>query len=157
MKISLISLFLLAAVSLHAQQFLYVKKFRTSKRDRIERFDRLKVKAHDSIFKGLLYQVGPDFIAVDDRVIMLDDIEWIRTIHPFWRGMGYSLKIGTALFSGIILVNGALNGWSPIFTQASIIALSSVFVAGLILDLIAIRTYRKSKGWIYEPLIMDDL
>ena len=157
MKISLISLLLLASLGVQAQQFLYIKKFRSPKRTRVEQFDQIKVKSQDTVFEGQLYQVGPDFIMVDDKVIMLEDIEWIRTIHSFWKGMGKSLEIGALVFGGIILVNGLVNHWSPIFTQSSIIALSSVFLAGIILEIIASRTYKKSKGWIYEPLIMDDL
>ena len=157
MKISLISLLLVVATVTQAQQFLYLKKFRTAKRERVELYSTMKVKTQDTIVKGQLYQVGPDFIMVGNEVVMLEDIEWIRTIHPFWKGLGRSLEIGAVVFGGIILVNGIILGWVPLFTPTAAILLSSVFLTGVILELVAIRTYRAKKGWIYEPLIMDDL
>jgi len=152
---SFVLLFLLSASNVIGQEMLYLKKKHTAKMVRLDQYDVLKIKLKNGeILKGPLYKITPTSIWVEDAYINYEDIEFIRHNHMFWKGVGRSLEIGAAMFTGIFVANGLIGGYSPILTQGNLIFIGSFLVAGIILELIAMRTYRMDKGWVVEPIII---
>jgi len=152
---TLVLLFLFSASDAFGQEMLYLKKKYTAKMVRLEQFEVLKVKLKSGeTVKGPMYKITPTSIWVEDAYIDYEDIEYIRHNHAFWKGVGRSLEFGAAMFTGIFTVNGIIGGYSPILTQENFYFIGSLLVAGIILELIAMKTYRMDRGWIVEPIII---
>ena len=122
---------------------------------RLDQYEVLKVKLKSGeTVKGPMYKVMPTSIWVEDAYIDYEDIEYIRHNHAFWKGVGRSLEFGAAMFTGIFLANGIIGGYSPVLTSGNLYFVGSLLLGGIILELIAIRTYRMDKGWQVEPIII---
>jgi hypothetical protein len=152
----LIILFLIAfAFQAQGQEFLYLKKKYTAKTTKIALYDIIEVlEKNGEKTKGAVLRVTPKSVLLDGAEIDLDQVVYIRTNHMFWKGLGRSLEFGGMFFTGIFVANGLITGASPVITQGALIAVSSLIVVGVIMEVLSRKTYKMEKGWIIEPIII---
>ncbi len=147
--------FLLLFFAADAQELLHVKKKQTAKMTTIELYDVVKIKAKNGEeMKGQVSKITPQTILVNGYEFGFEEIEYIRTYHMFWRSLGKSLEYGGVMFGGVFLINGLITGASPLIAQGALIAVGSLIIAGIIIESASMQTYRLSKGWTLEPIII---
>jgi hypothetical protein len=150
-----ILLFLVALSDVSAQEFLYLKKKHTAKTTKIVLYDIIQIKEKSGeLTKGMVLSVTPTSILLEGAEIDFDQIEFIRTNHMFWKGLGRSLEYGGLFFAGIFVANGLISGASPVITNGALIVVSSAVVLGIVMEVLSIKTYRMEKGWMLEPIII---
>lgn len=153
---ALIFLFFIAATfQINAQEFLYLKKKYTAKTTKIEVYEIIQImEKSGELTKGMVIKITPKSVLLEGAEIDLDQIVYIRTTHTFWKGLGRSLEFGGLFMGGIFVANGLITGASPVIAQGALIAVSSLVVVGVLLELFSIKKYKMANGWIIEPIII---
>lgn len=117
--------------------------------------DKVKIKTvNGESAKGYVLSITPEGMQVGPLSVGFNELSYIRTYDSFTKGAGKSLEYGAVFFGGIILVNAIITNASPFLTQGELIFISSFLAAGIILELLAQRTYRLDKNWKTEVIII---
>jgi hypothetical protein len=154
----LVFVFLSFALPSMAQPMLYLKKYGTAKTQKIVLGNSVKIKTQSGeTAKGEVLSITPSGLQVGPLEATFDELAYIRTYDGFTKGAGRSLVYGSVFFGGIFLVNGVITKSATLFTKGELIFSASFLVAGVILELLAQRTYRLDKQWKVEVIMIPEV
>lgn len=153
----LVSLMLLFATSLSAQQYLYIQKGNEVPHARIGVNERVQFKTRegDDWIKGLVQNIGNESITVGRVTYPFSEIVTFRRRNSFLYTVGTAGLGGGAFFTGIFLVNGLINDSSPIITERQMAVGASLMAAGAIVQWFSKKTYKLEKGWHWKVIDLE--
>ena len=141
-------LLLLLCTGGHAQRVLLFENLRKDKVDRLYEGDRIKFRMLGDDFwqTGPIRQMRPDIqaLVINDRFIMLDEIETVNRGSTFGKAAGYSLMTFGVTYTTIGLIGYNTDGDSgtQISTAELGVGLGSVAVGYLVNRLFGTKKYR---------------
>lgn len=158
MKFILSLLLALGAMTLSAQKYLYIKKGNQVPSERIGLYSRVVFKTTEStkFMKGIMNDVTPSSITINNKTYALSDIEAFRSRNELLTIGGTALAGGALLYTALGLAN-RLGGYDDGgFTSGQWITVTSLFGGGLIMRWAGRRTYKSDKGWKWEVIDLSD-
>lgn len=153
----LLAVMLLLGAAVSAQPIIYLKKQGTAKTEKIRVGDLVKIKTlSGEKAKGEVLQITPTGVHVGPVDVVFSELAYIRVYDTFTKGAGRSLIYGTFFFGGIFLVNGAITGADPLLTPGEALFAGGFFVVGVLLEMLAQRTYNVTKQWKIQVIMLPE-
>lgn len=151
MRLLTLLLILSICTCVSAQRVLLFEKLTSSKSDRMYEGERLKFRLKGDKFyqEGLIREMRPDIqaLVINDRFVMLDEVDLIHRGNTFGAAGGYSLMTFGVGWSFWSLVGNATDG-DPLTRYESrdlMVTLTSVGTGFLIKTLFGQRKFRTGK------------
>tara|TARA_R110002050_G_scaffold917_4_gene6582 strand:- start:5391 stop:5888 length:498 start_codon:yes stop_codon:yes gene_type:complete len=148
--------FLLASLSVDAQQYLYLKKkgelpaYRWSQGDLLE----LKVRNGDEE-----YWLSGDFVRADSnrivfgtKIVRHENIVALKVKRGLMPFFGKAAMAGATLFPGVIIFNAIINGDRPIIRPLTVYLSLGVFATGYALHHFGTKRFYFKDGWYLEHI-----
>ena len=145
------------SVQLSAQEYLYLLKKGTTKSKVLLVHDIMSVKiiGSDDWSKGEITNLYPDKLELDYvDFIKYDTISEIRMTNKTQKQFGNGFRKGAILYTGILLINGAITNSSPLIPKNHGIAAASMYAFGWGLHFLSKKKYPLDL-WRIEYINLD--
>ena len=150
----LLFLILGMAFSANSQStLLLVKKKKSAKTGRFYPGDQVKVITKGGRKqKGLLVQITPKSIYLDQGRVPLDSIYKLKKYNMNLIGNGLTMSFAGVLFTGIVVTNGLINNDSPIITGGEAAVAGGFLISGALLARLGIKSYKIDDRHYFEVI-----
>ena len=142
-----------------AQEYLYLIKKGSTKTLRLETHHKISVRLQgsDAWEKGEITSLFPDRLELDHMLdFYYDTIAEIKITKQTQKSIGNGFRKAALLYTGILLINGAIVGSSPLVPKNHAIAAGSMYAFGWLLHLTSTRKYAL-QDWRIEYINLDFL
>ena len=131
------------------QQFIYIKKGNEFPALKYGLRDQVKIRTHEELpwVSGMIREIGDDFIKINNVVYPLDAIIAFRNRNELATVTGTALWAGGVFFTGLALINGAINNDQPIIRGSQLAWGGGLVIAGLGVVALGKKDFYREDGW----------